>query len=297
MADLRNHIIQVRKRPFQETMKFVSVPKEEWTGRPAAREIVEVLENAGFKEIGSWHLQSNPALKSLGYLREHDHVTAGVTLIGEQPCLSMQTWFTDGSTFELTQTVKPKNPFPEWMQKVHRPDLPPGRFEEEFQRLCPPRERRKISEADYVNQVEDEFRRTQIWYLERGGLTRDELREMVTDLPADEEQAAEALRMLRHEQAEFTLFQWLKRQSLPLDCDEQIEFIHIVHQAMDANLLRTEWMCATNDYKVREPEFAGPDPLEIFAAMNEKKGNPLQRLSRKETGLRADFYVPRDLLE
>src|SRR5690606_16352333 len=65
MADLRNHMIQVRRRPFQETVKLVSIPKGEWADRPAAREIMGVLENAGFKEFGSWHLESNPALQSL----------------------------------------------------------------------------------------------------------------------------------------------------------------------------------------------------------------------------------------
>src|SRR5690606_7420151 len=119
-----------------------------------AKEMVVAMEKNGFLEVGSWMVESNPALQSVAYLREQDAVVGTVTLVNGKPVMGWQVWFRDGTVFELSQTEQPKNPFPEWMAKIHSPGLAPGDFDAEFSRLCPTGHRRKLQGEDYPALVE-----------------------------------------------------------------------------------------------------------------------------------------------
>lgn len=290
--EFKEHLLHLREQAFPLFLKLVPASDDTFASAPEVLEAKQTLLEAGFQKAGRFELEKSPQVKMLGFARPENGTLASVVHTGGQTFVTLNAFYEDGTSFELSSGPSRGWESPAWLRKEHREGMKAGELLKIFEELAPNKPRKKASVSEYASRSEAEYSRYQVWLADRGGLNERELKPMMP--PAeDEEERKETLKLARHDQAEQALFNWLRMQKdLPFDPEEVMSDLVIVHDDLDADLLVNAWWCATGEFDVKAADFEEGTARDAFAEVNRRNESPLKLVLQKTTGLAADYYLP-----
>lgn len=294
ISEFKEHLSQVRASLPPMAVRLLPAEDTRWTSEPEACRRIAALRAAGFEQVGVFRLDVIHHYSFVGFVHPQQAIQAQVTQTREAIVLELSSLYADGSVCEcLDLARKAGHPPVPWVTSHRLPGLAPGELIGEFLKRRPSTNLVPATTDDFARRIEAGFHRVQCWRAERGGFTPDEIREM-KGLGHDPE-ALEQVEMLRHDNAERWLCNWLKtRADLPFKLEDVLESLVIVHGEMSPDRVANAWWCGTGDFGLRSGEFEGPRPLEVFRETNRKRGEPLRRIVQKPAPFAADFYLPRE---
>ena len=296
-ADYRQHIAGVRRKAPPLAIKLSPMADPSWLQEfTPARRSVGTFTKCGFVQAGCFALVGMPQWQLAGFVNADQFASATLLKSGDTLQTSLGTFFTDGSLFTVTDAPdRPGQAFPPWFDRKRFSGQTVAELIEKFFAMRPNKPSRVSSVETYAAGEEAAFSQMQAWFAERGGATREEI---VDELQAagklPEESGQEVfLTNLRLFQVEKAAWNWLKLQAdLSFPLENAIEWLAIVHDEMPVGDVATTYWSYSGDYGVRESQFADGSPRLAFARVNTARGNKLQKVMIKETGLPMDFYLP-----
>lgn len=295
-AEFRDHRRKVRSRTQPLRIELVASPDTAWLNGAIVQPAVAFLHQAGFQPAGVFAVKGNDKIVIAGFANIQQCVFATVPKAGDQVFLSFGSYFTDDSVFEsLNMPVSVEQACPEWLIRKNCPGASPQELWSDFLTTRPAKPFKPAPAESFAECNTTDYFRYQAWKAERGGATREELAARFKaggHLPEGEEGEA-FLTMARSDEIERSLCDWWSLQAdAPLPLDEVLESLIIVHDELPPELVANAYWCGTNDFKVRNPDFADGTPREAFARVVDTRGGLLRKVFEKRTPLQADFYLP-----
>ncbi len=289
---LRKHIQQVRRRSLPLTTEYRPMADTSWLSEESVATRISALQEAGFKQIGCFQSTAAPSAWRVAFIHPNGECSVSVIRVSSKTSLHIGYNFVDETEDEFTDNPADVTNFiPPWVRYVSHSNLTTRELI-----LLATQERRStalelVTEKDYAKEASKSWSRLITWRAETGGLPLVYFVEKFkkTDGPED----AEKVQMMRRDEADKSLCNWLRLQpSLSFNVNDVLDSIVIVHDDLSQSSLAAAWWCGTNDVKVREAEFSGVSPREVFAEINLKRGSKLRLALEKRSGFPADFYLP-----
>jgi hypothetical protein len=299
-ADFRNHIRQVRSRVQPLRIELVASPDTSWLDTTVSRPVVELLLQLGFQRAGVVAVKGNDRAVIAGFACSQHSVLASVPKGSDRVFLSFVSHFTDGSAFECSNMPVPfEPPCPEWLVRRRRTGASPQDLWSAFLAERPSKPMQAATPESFATSNAEDFFQYQTWMAERGGATREELEtryRAIGKLPTGED-AKGFLDMARHDEADRALCNWWRLQSdAPCPLEQVMDSLIIIHDDLPSNLLINAYWCGTNDFKAKDTDFAGAPPRDAFARLVASRGSPIRKVFEKRTALKADFYLPKEIV-
>ncbi|KAF0179278.1 MAG: hypothetical protein FD161_1377 [Limisphaerales bacterium] len=298
-AEYRQHIAGVRRKAPPLAVKLVSTPEPAWLQEwVVAKSAADALTRRGFSCAGGVTLAGAPQWQGVGFVNVEQSASAMLLKLGDQLHTSLGTFFTDGGLFSVTDmAARSGQVFPPWFERHRLTGLTTEQLIDQFLAKRPTRPFRAVDADSFAAGEEEAFARMQAWLAERGGASVEELAEQFKaagKLPSGEE-AGSFLAQLRLHEIEKAAWNWLRLQpELPFPQDDAIEWLAVVHDELPVDDLANTYWCYAGDFGVRADVFEDAPPRGAFARVNAGRGNKLQKVFTKETGLPVDFYLPAD---
>lgn len=300
-ADYRKHVSSVRIAANPLKLKLTPRKNVRWPLPPDCKEFLETLRRHEFECAGVFEVPlrlREQTVRIRAYANEGRGAMASIVQVGEHFQRTLSSVLQDDSILMLSNTaIEPGAALPNWFDRRTLVGATPADFVAKFFRLRPKSRVRPIRAGDYAALEEDAYFRLQAWLAERGGHSREELQvnfRAAGKLPNGSE-GDQLLDMLRLYEIERATWNWLQMQEdLPFDLQEVRESLAIVHDELAATHAANTYWCYSGDYGVREKEFGGGPPTEVFARINTARGGKLQKVLAKKAGLPVDFYLPAD---
>ncbi len=289
----RKLLWKIRSRAPGLKTAFLPSPETAWLNSSPANEVARHLSAAGFVPAGVY--SAGGAILA-GFAHEQARTHASLVLAGSAVFTALISRFADGTALETCDIPQPVGqPVPVWLTQVHLPGAAFSLLAETHFKRSANREPLPAIAADFSTQMENDYFRSQSWTAEQGGASREHLaaryRAMGKLPPGAEGEAF--LDSLRCNELERWLCNWWRLQGgVPPLKDELLETVVIIHDEMPLELLANRYWCATNDYSVKERDFAGRSGREAFAKIVSSHGNRLRLVLQKQTPTEADFYLP-----
>ncbi|HAB16081.1 MAG TPA: hypothetical protein DCE44_06495, partial [Verrucomicrobiales bacterium] len=294
MDEFRQHMIAVRRSAPLLRVKVQPSDDDSWLSEPAAAARVQALLEHGFTPVGVFRMDGIPNYAVATFIQPATATEGGVARTSNGITLELGRHFPDGNWVEMADSPAPKGVTnPPWLTRHHHPELPPADLINALNAIPSAQPAVPISPEGLPKQIEDNFHRIQCWRAERGGWTIEEVKRQRG--LTDDTEVTEELQLLRHENAERWLTNWLRLQTdLPFVVDDLIESLVIVHDDLPPDILGNVWWCGTGDFDVRSDDFEEGAPRDVFERINQQRGEPLMRVWQKQTPLKADFYLPQE---
>ena len=293
IGEYQEHVRRVRRSLPPLRVRVLPVALLEWIEEPPAKERTQALLDCGFEALGGFRLDAIPNHTFAGFIHRQHGVQALVTRSGADTVLELGSDYADGRTVEtMDAAAKPGIPTPPWGTRLARPGIPAAQLIELFLRERPAEGLLPVSPETFGARIEESFHRVQCWRAGRGGFRSEEIRAM-RGLGRDAA-AGEQLEQLRQDHAERWLCSWLTLQpGLDFKLADVIDTLVIVHDEMSPDRVANAWWCGTGDLELRSADFKGSKPLEVFRAINQRRGCPLRLVLQKPPPFAAEFYLPR----
>jgi hypothetical protein len=294
LEPLRKHIQEVRRSALPLTTEYQLMADTSWLSDEVVAIRIVALREAGFVQIGCFHSTVAPSAWRVAFIHPKGECTAFVSKTKFNTFLHIGYEFTDETEDEFTDNSADAKYFiPPWSRYVSRPDLKAI----ELIQLAAQEKRstalKIATEAAYAKEASKNWSRVMAWRAETGGLPLEYFSERFNKSGSPED--AEKVQMMRRDEADKSLCNWLRLQpNLPFTVDDVLDFVVIVHDDLTPSNLAAAWWCGTGDLKVREAEFSGRTPRQVFAEINRKRGNKLRLVLEKRSGFPGDFYLPRE---
>ena len=274
-----------------------SAPVVRTTVRPGPEEALQqpevaaqraALELGGYRLKGVFAFENLPGFTVVLFDHPQDGTIASINC-GKDLLTELAAEYSDGRGFYVRDKPAARGLTPPpWATYLYEPGRSVPELIDIFQAKRPRGNERK-SHADAPAQLATEFRRVQLWRMERGGWNRDEVQMQmgVTDQLAQEDELGEACLNIR----EKWLYAWFK-DNHPELADELMESLIIVHDELNSTFSFMLWVTGGGDPAVRREQFEGINSRDAVSLVNHANGQPLTLIARKAEGYRADFYRP-----
>lgn len=284
-AELHESLVSLRRSAPRMTIKLVECEDSELSN--STRLQLAELRALGFAPPRHYSVGTSMVILSV-LVFQGTGIVAHLTQSPKMNYASLMVRLIDGNVIEARDSAELElviNP-PGW----NRIDLPGASFKEMLAALkqaSPTTAPVPLTEKDVPRLIEREFKQGMLLRAEEGGYSLKELRaHWGSEISEDE------LEMRRLENADQTLYNWLRAQEgLSFDPAQVIDRLVIVHDEIDPSTLQAYWTRATSIAKVRKNDFEGRPARAAFAWLNQSKGCPLHLAVSKSTGFPADFYL------
>ena len=291
-AEIREHVLQNRRKALPLTAEYRETAENSWLSAPQVESRASALKSAGFLSLGCFKSSIAPSLFRAGFIHPKEKCFATLDQTRAGVFLYINYVFADQTEDEFGDSPTTASYVrPPWLRFIGRPDLQPSDLIAFAARERRQIELKQVAANDYARKRAENWSRYVGWLAENGGHTAAYLKEKskLTDSAED----LEKLGMLRWDEADRSLYNWLRLQrDLPFKVEDVLAHLVIVYDDLTPEHLRFVWSFGTNEIRVKDEDFAGKNPRETFAALNTRCGSKLRLVVEKRTGLAADYYLP-----
>jgi hypothetical protein len=289
VEQVRSHLVAQRQ----------AAPRVRTSTRPGPPEFLETpevsrqaaaLAAAGYLREGVFEFEGIPTF-ALVLFSHPENGTIATLSCGKVFSTEFAAEYPDGRSFHVRDTAAPRGMSPPpWATDRYEPGKTVPELLSIFD-ACRPPGHQKQSGAEAAARLAEDFRRVQLWRMERGGWNRAEVQAQlgIDDPAGHEDQIDEACLNTR----EKWLFAWFK-DNHPERAEELQDTLVIVHDELDSSMLMMLWSMGGGSMGVRREEFENAKPREAFEKVNEDYDRPLALLAQKVDGFPACFYAPKD---